>query len=365
MLKIQDVGVHLVAGFQGTEFSPELSTLIREFAPGGLILFRRNFESPAQLEELVRKIREASGSRRVFVGVDQEGGRVARFREHFTEWPPMADLGLTNDPELAERFGYALGSELAAVGIDWNFAPVMDTNSNPDNPIIGDRSFGDTPDRVERIGTAVIRGMQKAGVMACAKHFPGHGHTGDDSHLTLPVVLEAENTLLEREIPPFLAAIEAGVASIMTAHVVYPVLDLNHPATTSQVIIGGMLRRAYNYTGLVVTDDMEMKAITDRYEFHDAAGMAFLSGIDMIMACENPEAQEAIVRTLYDGRRTNLFSAETFLAAQRRIEQAATKFPVPSGDPAKIGCGDHRSLSDEIRYRAKDVRENLGYEIRK
>lgn len=351
MLAIQEIGRHLVAGFDGTTWSEHLQELLK-LGVGGVILFSRNFESPEQLADLVRQIRQHS-PQRIFIGVDQEGGRVARLGTPFTAWPPMAHLGTTADTTLADRFGEALACELRAVGIDWVFAPVMDVASNPDNTVIGDRSFGDNPDRVTQFGVTVLCALQRAGVMACAKHFPGHGGTLEDSHETLPVLLASDATLCDRDLVPFVAAVDAGVGSIMTAHVIFAVWDLAHPASVSRVLIEGRLRRSIGYDGLVVSDDLEMAAVANRYEPANLALLAFHAGNDFLMACHTFDVQEGIVRTLYDARMANMLSGEMFTQSQKRMTRAAERFVAPPpGDLTVIGCQEHRALADQIEQQA-------------
>lgn len=351
MLKIQDVGRHLVAGFDGTQPNEHLDELLK-LGAGGIILFTRNFESPEQLRDLVRAIRERARGR-IFISVDQEGGRVQRFKEPFTPWPAMADIGRMGDENLAGRFGAAVAKELAAVGIDWNFAPVLDVNSNPENPVIGDRAFGENPEIVTRMGVAVLCAMQNAGIMACAKHYPGHGHTSEDSHKTLPIVLDNEEILYERELPPFAAAIEAKVASIMPAHVIYAAWDMAHPASCSPNMISGRLRRALMFDGLVITDDLEMDAVRHRYEPHDLVLLSFTAGNDFLLACHTFDLQEFIVRTLFDGRKANLLPAEGFFQSAKRIQAMEKRFPIPQPPSLSvIGCEEHQVLAGEIRERA-------------
>ena len=356
MLKIQDAGRHLVAGFDGTDVNDHLKTLINEFGVGGIILFTRNFESPDQVHSLTIKIREMA-KQRILIGVDQEGGRVQRFGEPFTQWPSMRELGATGDEELAEKFGRALAAEIAAVGCDWIFAPVMDVDSNPNNPVIGDRSFGADVDLVSKMGAAVIRGIQESKIIACAKHYPGHGDTSEDSHKALPVVMENEEVLFQREIAAFESAIIAKVASIMTAHVIYPTIDLAHPATCSRVHIAGRLRKAFMYDGIVITDDLEMAAVCDRYEPKDLYMMSFYAGNDFLLACHSIEVQEDIIRTLYDARLADLLPPEGFLQSEKRIEKLHSQYPEPAlGKISVIGCEKHQQLAKDIREKAGQLR---------
>jgi beta-N-acetylhexosaminidase len=193
--------------------------------------------------------------------------------------------------------------------------------------------------------------------MACAKHYPGHGHTSEDSHKTLPVILDNEEELYQRELPPFTAAIDAQVASIMPAHVIYAAWDMAHPASCSPNMISGRLRRALMYDGLVITDDLEMDAVKDRYEPHDLILLSFTAGNDFLLACHTFELQEYIVRTLYDGRKANLLPTEGFLQSEKRIDAMMKRFPVPGpGDLSVIGCEEHQMLANQIRERSEESR---------
>ena len=238
----------------------ELRSLAREFGLGGVILFARNIVEPEQVAELAYEAARLVPELPAWVSVDQEGGRVARLKAPFTEWPPMATLGRSGDAALAERFARALASELKAVGITLDYAPVLDIHTNPKNPVIGDRALAETAEAVGRLGAAIIRTLQAEGIAACGKHFPGHGDTSTDSHLELPLVEHPPERLREVEFEPFRAAVAADVATIMTAHVLVPSLDEQVPATLSKRIVG-MLRGELNYQGVILSDDLEMKAV--------------------------------------------------------------------------------------------------------
>src|SRR6187397_2054185 len=226
----RQIGQLLIAGFNGHQIPPELRSLAKAFGLGGVILFARNVAEPEQVAELSFEAARLVPELPVWVSVDQEGGRVARLKKPFTEWPPMATLGRSGNPALATRFARALAAELRAVGITLDYAPVLDVHTNPKNPIIGDRALADRASEVARLGAAIVRALQDAGVAACGKHFPGHGDTTKDSHLELPLVEHPPERLRELEFAPFRAAIAAGVATIMTAHVFVPALDEKQPA---------------------------------------------------------------------------------------------------------------------------------------
>src|SRR5207244_4488418 len=215
-----------------------------------VILFARNVGEPEQVAELCFEASRLTPDLPPWVSVDQEGGRVARLKAPFTEWPPMATLGRSGDVHLAERFARALAAELKAVGITLDYAPVLDVHTNPNNPVIGDRALADKAGDVARLGAAIIRTLQKEGVAACGKHFPGHGDTGTDSHHELPLVEHPPDRLREVELVPFRAAVEAQVATIMTAHVLVPALDEERAATLSKRIVTDLLRNELKYPGV-------------------------------------------------------------------------------------------------------------------
>src|SRR5437660_9235618 len=233
----RQIGQLLVAGFNGHQIPIELRALAREFGLGGVILFARNVSEPEQVAELCYDAARLTSDVPLWVSVDQEGGRVARLKAPFTEWPPMAALGRSGDVKLAERFARALASELKAVGITLDYAPVLDVRTNPKNLVIGDRALSEKAEEVARLGAAIIRTLQAEGIAACGKHFPGHGDTSADSHVELPIVEHPPDRLRQVEFIPFKAAIEAGVATIMTAHVLVPAIDEKRPATLSRRVV--------------------------------------------------------------------------------------------------------------------------------
>src|SRR5919204_5717200 len=229
----RQVGQLLIAGFNGHQISPELRSLAKEFSLGGVILFARNVAEPEQVAELAFEAARLVPDLPLWVSIDQEGGRVARLKAPFTEWPPMATLGRSGNVALATRFAAALAAELKAVGITLDYAPVLDIHTNPKNPVIGDRAFAESAELVARLGAAIVRGLQDNGVAACGKHFPGHGDTSVDSHLELPLVDHPPDRIRRVECVPFREAIRNDVAFIMTAHILVPSLDEQRPATLS------------------------------------------------------------------------------------------------------------------------------------
>jgi beta-N-acetylhexosaminidase len=319
-------GQLFMTGFDGHALPREVAALVREFDLGGAILFARNVSGAEQVSELAFELRGLGPELPLWVGVDQEGGRVARLRADFTRWPPMATLGRAgHGRELAKRFASALAGELAAVGISIDFAPVLDVATNAANPVIGDRSLSDRADVVADLGRLIIEALQAAGVAACGKHFPGHGDTSVDSHLELPLVEHPPERLREVELAPFRAAIEAGVAAIMVGHLLVPALDERSPAPLSRAIVTGLLRRELGFDGLITTDDMEMKAISAHRAVEGAAVDAIAAGCDLVLICGTDHdlqarAIEELIRAV-ESERVPLARVEDALARQRRAKE--------------------------------------------
>jgi beta-N-acetylhexosaminidase len=354
----RQIGRLLVAGFNGHTIPVELRSLAREFGLGGVILFARNITEPAQVADLSFDAARLVPELPCWVSVDQEGGRVARLKKPFTEWPAMATLGRSGDTGLAERFARALGAELKAVGVTLDFAPVLDVHTNPKNPIIGDRALADKAADVARLGGAIIRALQESGVAACGKHFPGHGDTATDSHVELPLVEHPLERLREVEFVPFKAAIEADVASIMTAHVFAPALDEQMPATLSRRIVDDLLRKELGFEGVIFSDDLEMKAIANHHTVPVAAVFSLAAGCDGLLICSGDHdtqaaALEAVIHAVEDGRLTYA-SVEDALKRHQRMKErflASTVAARPLTAGAirlAIGTDEHQAIAHQM-----------------
>jgi len=359
----REIGQLLIGSLPGTTITPEMRSLAREFQLGGVTLFKRNIEAPEQVAELNHDLQSLSSALPLWVAVDQEGGRVARLRAPFTEWPPMATLGRSGDDKLAYRFAAALAAELKAVGVTLDYAPVLDIHTNPQNPVIGDRALGEDAETVARLGAAVVRGLQENGVAACGKHFPGHGDTSVDSHLALPIVEHPPDRIRRVECVPFREAIRHDVAFMMTAHILVPALDEQKPATLSSTIVQGMLRDELGFHGVILSDDLEMKAIADAYTVPEAAVQAIAAGCDGVLVCrhlssehaQDAEVQaavlEALVHAVEDGR-IPYTRAEDALSRNRRAKERFLAAPVAPGRVAALrevlGNETHRRIADEM-----------------
>jgi beta-N-acetylhexosaminidase len=321
-------------GFHGKSVTEDLKRLITR-GVGGVIVFKRNVGEPAELLELNRDIKRTAG-RPLVLAVDQEGGQVARLRQGFTEIPPMRAVGATGSAALARDLGKVIGRELRAVGFDMNYAPVLDIDTNPENPIIAARSFGRTPEIVSEMGLALAAGLQEVGVAACGKHFPGHGDTSQDSHLELPTLPHAMERLERVELAPFKAAANAGVASVMTAHVIFEAIDAKYPATMSRAVLTGILREKLGYDGMVVTDDVEMKAIADNYGVEEAVLLGLNAGVDHFLCCHTAELAHRAIEAVVKAAESGDVSRETLAAATRRFAQVRTRYEKPVGSPAGL-----------------------------
>jgi beta-N-acetylhexosaminidase len=297
------IGQLAIVGFEGYAIPPELVALAREFDLAGILLFKRNVESPEQVAEVALRAKDLARELPLWVSVDQEGGRVARLRAPLTEWPPVATLGRAGRDDLAARFARALALELAVVGFSLDFAPVLDVLTSSRNPAIGDRAIADEAETVGRLGAVIARELQGRAVASCGKHFPGHGDTTVDSHLELPVVEHPPERFREIDFPPFRAAIEADIAGIMVGHLLVPAFDEQRPASLSPAIVEGVLRQELGFEGLVFTDDMEMKAISAHHTRERAAVGAIAAGCDTLLLCGtdiqgHAAALEAIVHAV-------------------------------------------------------------------
>ncbi|MGB8224038.1 MAG: beta-N-acetylhexosaminidase [Polyangiales bacterium] len=280
----------IVCGFDGLEAPAVVHRWLAEQSVAGLILFKRNIDQMEQAVALIASC-NAQGQRGLptLVCVDQEGGRVARFQPPVLSLPPMQSLAAAGDTRLTRDAARVLGRQLRAIGVNLNFAPVLDVDTNPHNPVIGDRAFGRTPEVVITHALAFADGLRDGGVLACGKHFPGHGDTDLDSHLALPTLRHDLARLNEVELRPFRAAAKR-VPSLMTAHVVFEALDSNVPATMSPAVIDGLLRKELGFEGAVFSDDLEMKAITERYTIEEAGVLAVEAGCDILLVCSDLDA---------------------------------------------------------------------------
>ncbi|MFH0926881.1 MAG: beta-N-acetylhexosaminidase [bacterium] len=298
------LGQMMMISIKGTRVTDDVRDLIQTISPGGVILFKENYQDYEQLRQLCYELQEIaktnSSSIPLFISVDQEGGRVVRLSEPFTMLPSAKEIGVKGADYVYERAS-CLAKELKEVGINMDHAPVLDVDNNKDNPIIGDRSFSHDPNIVAKLGFAFFKGLQDNGIISTGKHFPGHGDTCSDSHLDLPIVLHDKLWLEKIELHPFREAIKKGIETIMTAHVLYPNLDKKYPATLSKKIVKDILRKELGFNGLIITDDLSMKGITLQYNQVEASYLALKAGASIILICKQTyDVYKNIHRTLLE-----------------------------------------------------------------
>ncbi|MDP9315536.1 MAG: beta-N-acetylhexosaminidase [Chloroflexota bacterium] len=324
------VGQSLMLSFDGCHATTELLNALAETRANGVILFARNIGSPHELWELNRALQShaaAIGSPPLLISIDQEGGIVSRLPAPFTTMPSQMAQAATGDPEIAYRCAFLTGRQLRASGINTNFAPVLDVNNNPANPVIGTRSFGADPGLVAMFGLAALRGYADAGVIATAKHFPGHGDTEVDSHLGLPRVAHGRSRLDQVELAPFVAAFAADTPAVMTAHIIFSALD-DVPATLSRRILTDLLRHELGYNGVVFTDALTMQAIAALYGPAEAALRSKLAGADVLLPLGMLDDQIAVARALCSAVEDGTVPRAMFEATADRLARLRAKYSV-------------------------------------
>jgi beta-N-acetylhexosaminidase len=349
-----------MVGFPGLTLDDGIKSLTDD-GIFGAILFKRNVGTPEELAQLTRALKAHAG-RPFALAVDQEGGRVARLRgAPFTALPPMRELAKSKDEAVLERAGRLLAREVRAVGFDWDFAPVLDVDTNPKNPVIGDRSFSRDAQEVARMGVALARGMEAEGVASCAKHFPGHGDTAQDSHIDLPKLPHALKRLREIELVPFKAYAEAKLSSVMTAHVIFEAFDKTLPATMSKPVLDGLLRKELGFDGVLVSDDVEMKAIAEHYKVEEAVVQGTLAGVDLFLVCHKVEVQRRAIDALVAAVRSGRVPESRIDEAHRRLDVFRQRFVRPWEDRlATLGSKEHLALASGLeagRVRGVDPTE--------
>ncbi len=357
----EKIGQMFMVGLRGEEIAPEERRLLKDYPFGGFILFSHNLREPKQILSLCRTLWQASKNLPPLIAIDHEGGKIHRLPTPFTHFPPAALLGRSRNPALAYRMGLAMARELAAAGINLNFAPVLDVHSNFDNPVIGDRSLSSDPKQVAALGWAIIEGLRNGGVIPCGKHFPGHGDTAKDSHLDLPVVKKDVTALRAVELPPFFHACRNQIESLMTAHVLYPSLDRDYPATLSQSIIGKLLREELGYQGVVFADDLEMEAISKNFSPAEGVLRSVRAGVDILLFCHDKTSAIRAFDFLYEQAereaQTKARIEESYQRIKRLKQHKLKTFTGVSKDllTGQIGITGHQKLAEEIR-KAIEVR---------
>lgn len=367
-MDIHDIGQHMMSGFQGVEVPEAFAENVKRGKIGNVILFESNVAGKEQLCELCGRLDELITSEtgeRPLIAIDQEGGAVSRLKEDATVFPSAMAIAAGGDPSDAYKAGLHTGRELRAMGVNYDLAPVMDVNSNPMNPVIGVRSYGDSPEAVSRFGTQMMMGLRDGGVLSALKHFPGHGDTAVDSHLGLPTVDKSLDELERCELAPFRAGIEAGAPAVMTTHILFPKLEPDGlPATMSRRIITGLLRERMGYEGLIITDCLMMGAIVKYYGTIEGVLKALRAGVDLTCVSHDATlAREAIERVKLALEAGELYEDE-LKASTERIAAAKRALNKPQISLSDVGSAEARAESARMTRNAltlvKDAPFSLG-----
>ncbi len=365
----QKIGQLMMIGFGGKEMDDSIARLVTRFHIGSIALYSRNISHNTQLAKLVRDLREAMRAEvQPFMAIDQEGGNVVRVRQDVVVLPGAMAIGATRDPVLAYLAGQANAIDLGLIGVDMNLAPVLDVNCNPRNPVINIRAFGDQPELVARMGVQFILGQQSGSMATVAKHFPGHGTTDHDSHFDLPSNKQSLAQLKKSELIPFQEAVSAGLDAIMTAHVLVPAIDASGlPASLSKRVITGLLRQELGFDGLVITDDLEMRAIAEMMSVGQAAVQAIRAGADIVMVIWTPKKKQLVFDALLSAVHSGQLSEARINQSVRRIlllkEKRGTLDALQESLPAiheNLPNALHSRLKRTVARRALTLVRNQG-----
>ena len=329
----QNIGRLFIGGMPGTKLDEDTVNLIKDFHLGGIILFKRNVSDPLQLAQLCKDLQAISiehSGYPLFLAIDQEGGRVARLKKPFTEFPGNTAIGNSPDPEAsALQFARTTAAEMSLVGLNMNMAPVLDVaQPNLDSHLVG-RCFSDTPLLVTSLGEIVITTLQEAGIMAVGKHFPGLGRANMDPHLDLPTINATLEEMESIHLPPFAGAIEAHVSAIMSSHAVYPALEPGIPATVSTTIITHLLREKMGFDGLIISDDLEMGAIANERGVPEGAADALAAGVDLLLVCSRQADLIASIRLIRDKLLEGAISFDRLETSSERVRNCKDRFLSP------------------------------------
>ena len=365
----EQIGQTIAVGFYGTSASPEVVDLIQRHHVGGVILFSRNIRDAAQLRTLTAELqvvaRSAGHRAPLLIAIDQENGAVRRLGAGTTVFPGNMAIGATGSTADAYAVALATGRELAALGVNFNLAPVADVNNNPDNPVIGVRSFGEDPQQVAGFVAAAVRGYHDAGVLSCLKHFPGHGDTTVDSHLGLPVMPFGINRLKQVELLPFAAGIDAGAPSVMIAHIAFPRLgeEADRPATISARIVRGLLRERLGFDGAIVSDWMGMSAIADTVGTEEGTVRALAAGVDLVFVSNEADEQRAALARVRAAVESSSLPQDVVSRAATRVLRLKAGWPSAEGPitatvPTWVGGEDHRRLAEQVYERSVTLVRN-------
>jgi beta-N-acetylhexosaminidase len=326
------IGQMLIVGIPDRKNNSDTDSIISNYFPGGIVLFGYNLGNEDEIKNYIRDMQKTVFEKYnipLFVSIDQEGGRVRRIQSGVTQFPGNMAFGIANNKELTYQAARILGLELRNMGINMNLAPVLDVNNNPMNPVINTRSFGSDAEIVSRLGVEYVKGLQKSGCISVGKHFPGHGDTDKDSHLTLPVIRYNIERLRQIEFPPFVHAIESGVEAIMTAHISYPeILKDNSSATISKIFLTDLLRKEMRFRGIIITDDMEMNAISKTMDMGEAAVRSIEAGTDLILISTHGNSINTVVKAIEKALADNRITMARIDESVRKIMELKLRYKI-------------------------------------
>ncbi len=350
-LNIQSlIGQMLIIAIPSNKIDENTITIIKKFKPGGVILFGYNLNNgscKALAHDLQDLAMEYTGIP-LFISIDQEGGRVKRVQQSVTQFPGNFALGVINDFSKTYTMAQIIGRQLRLSGINMNYAPVVDVNNNPNNPVINIRSFGCKPEVCGTLAEAYIKGLQKSKCIAVAKHFPGHGDTHQDSHYTLPVIYKSLPDLKKVELVPFKKAIDAGVECIMTAHIAFPLIGITTPATMSPLFLNNILRKYLNFEGLIITDDLEMKGITGNQSHGNAAINSIKAGADILLISSYGNHVQEIIDSLERALLKGNISENLLKAKVAKILELKLRYNIMQFDNGVISLKRYKPTQDEL-----------------
>lgn len=350
----QKIGQMLVFGWPSTEITPEVTELIEDYKISNVILFSHNIENAAQLRNLCAQLQGRISSNSgypAFICIDQEGGMVARLTKDFTAIPGAMAISATQNPRNAYLCGKLTAEELRETGVNFDLAPVMDINSNENNPVIGVRAYGDTADNTTPYALAMMKGLIEGGVMPAVKHFPGHGDTAVDSHLGLPTINKTLDELLTNELVPFQAAIAAGVPCIMSTHILFPLIEKERlPATMSHTILTGLLKEQLGFKGLIITDCLEMDAIKEYYGTAQGALAAIKAGAELLCISHTPALVRETVEFIEAAVQNGTLNEELIDRAVEKVLQYKQTYAreAEQGNTNLVGCPEHRAFVEQL-----------------
>lgn len=353
------IGQHMLIGVSGATLTNEEKKFIVDNNISGVVLFARNCIEPKQIRDLCAEIQSLRHKMKdrapLFIGIDMEGGRVHRLKPPFTQWPALKKIGDLDAPTVAFHFTQRMGTELLSVGINLDFAPCIDVYTNPANTVIGDRAVSTDPHQVEKMASALVRGYIKSGVLSCAKHFPGHGHTIIDSHEELPIEDADMKRLNEVELVPFRKALRSRVDMVMTAHILFKNVDPKWPVTLSETFLKKMMRDDLKYKGLIITDDLDMKAMAKHYDKDQIPIRAMQAGADLLLYCNEPESPPVAIEGLMSAVAQGQLNKSDLEQTHKKIlDVKKVKLLTPDPRPIEeameiIGCDEHKYIADCIR----------------